>query len=440
MSKKTTANNTKAATTNKSGVFGLKPKEKKVAPPKPEPVLAEPTEMLTISGVSFGMPELFKLTQEELFIFLRAVLPEAQEITGGLLYVPEAEDGVKRRPMLTCHMDIVGTVPPSEIYYAKNTYFISPMEKAKCLGADDRAGVMALLKVIFSPARSKYTYAFFRDEEIWCKGSGDFVKTDEFTNLLPSTSCFLSVDRRCEPNVPEIASYNHDSKDLKAHLKKYFKGYAFKRGSFTDCSVLSRASEPEIPCYNFTAGYKSEHSTRETLHMPTLLKVIDNIIAYEPEDKAYEVDAVVGYGWQAKGARGKNHWTNHKYSCYDPYEDYMIPGRYKTAGKPATKPGKPKNVNKPAGKTPGKTTAPVGVRKSSSFVQPTTNPKVKGPQPETTANEKEDIGYKLEQISDKVDCDICGEHGKLYYDVFTGSNLCQACARAEFEAAWEGVI
>lgn len=407
MSKKTVAASTKQSLNN-SGVFEPNNKKEKKTlsekvSPLPEPVLPEPVNMLTIDGMSFGMPHLFKLTQDELFSFLKEVLPDSQEVTGGLIYVPEAEAGVKRRPMLTCHMDIVGSQPPSEVYYAKNTYFIAPIEsEAMCLGADDRAGVMALLKVIFSPARSKYIYAFFRDEEIGCKGSGEFTGTDEFTSMLPSISCFLSVDRRCDPNSPEIASYNHDSKELKLHIKNHFKGYEFKRGSFTDCSVLSRASVPEIPCYNFTAGYRSEHSTRETLHMPTLLKVIEDIISYEPEDKAYKVDPVAPVG----------SWVRSRRTHYNRTDDF-----YRGYGNSG------------------------GTRKYDSYIKPIASLKKdnKAPDKKETPN-GDGVGYQLEQVFDRVECSYCGEHGKLYHDVFSGLNLCTDCATAEYESAWEGLI
>lgn len=259
--------------------------------------------------------ELLTLTQEELFAYLKQNLPSVTRVGKTLLIDPPMPDGVKFRPLLCSHLDIVGCLPPKkeDLILREGTISLSPKSAAKVVGGDDRCGVYIMLQLIFSEHRNKYTYAFFKDEEIGCVGSTAFTTRDEFTKLEEKTSMFIGVDRKCDPWKPEIATYNYDDPDLEAWMEEELPRFEVNWGSVSDCSVLSEFSVKRIPCFNFSAGYRNEHTRSETIHISTMNRTLDALMSMELPNHQFEYEET----------KFNSRW-GYTYAGYGPtdYEDY----------------------------------------------------------------------------------------------------------------------
>jgi len=252
--------------------------------------------------------DLLMMTQQELFKYLLDNIPGIQRVGKTLLV--KTKGGNTFKPLLCAHLDTVANFPPSigDILEWNDTLHLHPQSGMKCLGADDRAGVYILIQLLLSKERNKYNYGFFKDEEVGCVGSRAFTLTPEYDDLMVETSCFIGVDRQCEPGAPEYATYDCDDKELSEFLDEALPDFAAEFGSLSDCSTLSEACL--IPCFNMTAGYMSEHTKNETLHLPTMIHTIESLKTLDIPDKQYEYEEVFsgynsrynyGYGYSSGG-------------------------------------------------------------------------------------------------------------------------------------------
>jgi hypothetical protein len=252
-----------------------------------EKVMEKKIEDITIQ-------DLLVLTQEELFSFLKRSLPREHTTRAGktLVVNPPPPEGVTYRPMLCAHLDTVSMNPPNDWEFEKvgDTIKLLRWSNSKCLGGDDRAGVWIMLQVINSEHYDRYSYCFFKDEEIGCIGSNAFTLSAPFKAMEAVTSCFIGVDRQCDPGKPEIAQYGCDSDELDAVLTEQLPEFELTYGSYTDCSTLSEESTDHIPCFNITAGYRDEHTSRETIHVPSMEYSAEALKKLRIPDVQYEYD------------------------------------------------------------------------------------------------------------------------------------------------------
>lgn len=187
-------------------------------------------------------------------------------------------------PVLMAHSDIQANVKHPTVdnleYNPKDGKYSSP----RGLGADDRAGIFVMNKAL-QAHEGKFIVMFFDEEEIGCKGSGNFITSDTFKKEVePLASCFISIDRaRNRVNGKKhIATYGYDNKEL-LKLCKDKLGRDDQRGSSTDCKVLSRASETMakttggVSCMNFSCGYINEHTSSEALYHAELLETAEDV-------------------------------------------------------------------------------------------------------------------------------------------------------------------
>jgi len=181
-------------------------------------------------------------------------------------------------PILMAHCDIQYNVKhptPQNLSFNPTTErFTSPTG----LGADDRAGIFVINRAL-NIAAGKFAVIFFDEEETGCKGSRNFVSSEEFkTKIDPIASCYISIDRtRTTTGGKTVATYGFDNKDL----LKLFKDKVNRpdvKGSSTDCKVLSDESvtlsktSEGVACVNFSCGYQFEHTARETLYWKEVLE------------------------------------------------------------------------------------------------------------------------------------------------------------------------
>ena len=187
--------------------------------------------------------------------------------------VVETEDYIYAEgtiPIALCaHMDTVFKTPATEVYYdrQKNVIF-SPMG----LGADDRAGVYAILQIIKRGLRPHII--FTTDEEIGARGAIALSHEDcPFENLR----YIIQLDRR---GANDCVFYDCDNPEFVRYVETF--GFVEAFGSFSDISMICPAWK--VAGVNLSVGYRDEHSVSEVLFVGHLLNTIDKTINMLQDD------------------------------------------------------------------------------------------------------------------------------------------------------------
>ena len=163
---------------------------------------------------------------------------------------------------LVAHMDTVFKKPPSEIFFDERHNVIwSPQG----LGADDRAGVFAIVQII--RGGQKPHVIFTTDEEYGALGAMKLSKLDcPFTNL----KYIIQLDRR---GSDDCVFYECDNEEFVEYIESF--GFTWNYGSFTDISEL--CPPWQIAGVNLSVGYRDEHSATEVLFVGQLLSTISKV-------------------------------------------------------------------------------------------------------------------------------------------------------------------
>lgn len=163
---------------------------------------------------------------------------------------------------LVAHMDTVFKNPPHEIFYdEKHNVMWSPQG----LGADDRAGVFAILQII--KGGLKPHIIFTTDEEYGAIGASKLALLDcPFSDLR----YLIQLDRR---GSDDCVFYNCNNDEFVDYIENF--GFVWNYGSFTDISELCPAWG--IAGVNLSVGYRDEHSTNEILFVGQLLSTINKV-------------------------------------------------------------------------------------------------------------------------------------------------------------------
>lgn len=174
---------------------------------------------------------------------------------------------------LVAHLDTVHTRPPVNFFYDQEQQVLWSPEG---LGADDRAGIYAIIQIIEAGYRPHIILC--KDEEIGGKGANAVVQMFPqypFENL----KCLIELDRS---GKQDCVFYDCDNEDF----IKYIEQFGFKEdiGSFSDISIIAPAWE--VAAVNLSIGYYNEHSLGEYLKLEHLMRTIGKvkeILKEEPE-------------------------------------------------------------------------------------------------------------------------------------------------------------
>ena len=167
---------------------------------------------------------------------------------------------------LIAHLDIAHREPPNygHIFHdqEKNALW-SPYG----LGADDRAGVYAIISII----KQNYfpSVILTCGEEIGGVGANELVK--EIKKPLTNLRCLIELDRQGQD---DCVFYSCDNAKFQAYVEKF--GFITQRGTFSDISII-------CPCWglagtNLSIGYYFEHTESEILFTNILEEVIGKVI------------------------------------------------------------------------------------------------------------------------------------------------------------------
>lgn len=163
---------------------------------------------------------------------------------------------------LVAHMDTVFTRPAQEVFYdrQKNVIF-SP----DGLGADDRAGVFAIIQIIKRGLRPHIILT--TDEERGALGASKLAGIDcPFEDLR----YLIQLDRR---GANDCVFYDCDNFVFAEYVENF--GFVEAIGSFSDISLICPAWK--IAGVNLSVGYRDEHSVSEVLFVGYLLDTIEKV-------------------------------------------------------------------------------------------------------------------------------------------------------------------
>lgn len=214
---------------------------------------------------------------------------------------------------LVAHMDTVFNTPVSNLYYDQRKGVLWSPEG---LGADDRAGIFAILKILQDGYRP--SVIFTTDEESGGEGAEKLAKRK---CPIPNLKYMIELDRQ---GIDDCVFYDCYSSEFVDYIESF--GFVEQFGSFSDISFLM--PEWEICGVNLSIGYKDEHTYLETLHIAPLFDTINkvkNMLNEEniPTFKYSELD----YGkYLSEWYKNKYDYGQHCAGCGKLFSDYdLIP-------------------------------------------------------------------------------------------------------------------
>lgn len=165
---------------------------------------------------------------------------------------------------LVAHMDTVFYNQPEDIYYDQRKAI---MWSPEGLGADDRAGIFAILQIVMDGYRPSIILT--ADEERGGLGAQKLAKKEcpiEFLRYM------IQLDRKGSNDCVFYECNN-------GQFIKYIESFGFSEavGSFSDISFLMPAWK--ICGVNLSIGYKDEHSIAETLNVHYMFQTIEKVKA-----------------------------------------------------------------------------------------------------------------------------------------------------------------
>ena len=167
-------------------------------------------------------------------------------------------------PIALCaHMDTVFTHPATEVFYDREKNVIwSPQG----LGADDRAGIFAIIQIIKRGLRPHIILT--TDEEIGARGA---TKLSQIECPFKDLRYLIQLDRR---GADDCVFYECDNPKFVDYVEEF--GFVEAIGSFTDISMI--CPKWKIAGVNLSVGYRDEHSVSEVLFVGHFLSTVEKVV------------------------------------------------------------------------------------------------------------------------------------------------------------------
>lgn len=193
---------------------------------------------------------------------------------------------------LVAHLDTVFKTLPDEIYYDSDQ---KVMWSPQGLGADDRAGVYAILEILEAGYRP--SVVFTTNEEIG--GLGALKLVEDYPECpFPNLKAIIELDRQGEK---DCVFYDCDNSDFETYIQSF--GFTPAFGSFSDISFI--APGWGAAAVNLSVGYVDEHSYYERLytnHLDATIAKVKEILnksismlnyAYIPMKYSFTMDCAI---------------------------------------------------------------------------------------------------------------------------------------------------
>lgn len=196
---------------------------------------------------TYTQEELYKKLQQDLTTFYPN--PDDIIVSDGFIFtkgnIPIA---------VVSHLDTVFSISPSTFFYDEEK---STLWSPDGLGADDRAGVIMILKLLEQGLRP---YVIFtKDEEIGGLGADDFIELIPKEYIQSNIQFFIELDRAGRNDCVFYESGNK-------HFHKYIESFGFhtEEGIFSDISLFCPFYEVEG--VNLSVGSYNSHAYNEYLN------------------------------------------------------------------------------------------------------------------------------------------------------------------------------
>lgn len=167
--------------------------------------------------------------------------------------------------VLVAHVDTVFTSFPSEIYYDNQQQVIWSPDG---LGADDRAGVTAILQIILDGYKP---CVIFTNGEEKCVEGGEKLVTEYYAcPFEQQIKYMIELDRMGSKDCVFYDCLNEE-------FKRYIQSYDFTEnyGTYSDISVI--CNNWNIAGVNLSIGYYDEHTFLERLKFKEMYETIDKV-------------------------------------------------------------------------------------------------------------------------------------------------------------------
>lgn len=164
---------------------------------------------------------------------------------------------------LVAHLDTVLKQPPKQVFY-------DPVEQVlfgDCgLGADDRAGVAAIIELLVNDYRPSVLFTFGEETG----GLGAYAFIERYRECPFNVNYFIEIDRRGKDN---FVTYDCDNQEFDRYIESF--GWKKQTGIFSDIDIICPAYE--IAGCNIAAGYVNEHTLAEVLHLDWLDEIVNRV-------------------------------------------------------------------------------------------------------------------------------------------------------------------
>lgn len=252
------------------------------------PVLLPAKKKQVVYDNELDSLESFFLAGEDQILRQFAQYEDAVSLPGFYTFIP-GEGPL----LLVAHVDTVRhqQMKPDELVYSKGVYRTAGKEP---LGADDRAGVYAIHRLM--DATAKPHILLTDGEESGGFGVRRFIEDKVLEPYLDGITLMLEFDRF---GADEAVTY---SGSLPQYIEDYLESFGWRTGygSYTDIATL--IDSYAIPGVNLSVGYYDQHTGSETLVRDVLEMTIKRALDMinDPPTEKHQQEARVyskyGYG------------------------------------------------------------------------------------------------------------------------------------------------
>lgn len=212
---------------------------------------------------------------------------------------------------LVAHMDTVFNTPVSNLYYDQRKGVLWSPEG---LGADDRAGVFAILKILQDGLRP--SVIFTTDEEKGGLGAAALAEDD-----CPITGLkyMIELDRR---GTNDCVFYDCSCPEFTEYVESF--GFCERWGTFSDISFLM--SSWNICGVNLSVGYENEHDHIETLNIQPLYDTIRKVknMLREIDIPEFQYMEATYTDWISAWYKNSNIYGQHCCQCKKLFSEYEL--------------------------------------------------------------------------------------------------------------------
>lgn len=207
---------------------------------------------------------------------------------------------------LVAHVDTVFKAPPTDIFYDQQK---NVMWSPQGLGADDRAGVFAIIKLIRKGLRPHIILT--TDEEVG--GIGARTLVNNIHQPFADMKYIIQLDRR---GTNDCVFYDCENIIFTEYVESF--GFSEAYGTFSDISII--CPKWKIAGVNLSVGYMDEHSFSETLHITPFLATIEKVAkmlkdAHNIVEPFSYIPCKYTYSWTGFTSLNGDSWLDDEVKC-----------------------------------------------------------------------------------------------------------------------------